>query len=257
MSAIDSWFLLERGRIVGPYTYAQLEDMRSQGICNSSTQVSVDQRQWQRIDDLLRGSPAGAVDGFDGRSRPVAPTIAEASLGGGGAIGRGGIFLRPMPVLPLLLLHFLTGGIFTFFWTTTRHGQLPAVRPDDPSASKAISFCFIPFYNLYWVFVVYPRLAVRMNSLASQYQLPTAVPLPLAYALCGLLVVPAAMATAGSIVLMFLMFSEDPISEAVMVFFGLPNVLTLINFLFVAPVYAALLQSGINQIFELQVANCG
>ena len=37
------------------------------------------------------------------------------------------------------------------------------VKPDDPSAGKAIGFLFIPIFNLYWTFVVWLRLVDRIN----------------------------------------------------------------------------------------------
>lgn len=60
--------------------------------------------------------------------------------------------LTQFSVLAVLLLHFLTCGVFSFIWLNLMHGRLPKVRKDDPSAAMAIGFCFIPFYNLYWIF---------------------------------------------------------------------------------------------------------
>jgi len=63
-----------------------------------------------------------------------------------------------------IVLHFLTCGIFTFIHFGLMHGKLPRVRPDDPSAGKAIGFMFIPLFNIYWLFFSYLRLIDRVNE---------------------------------------------------------------------------------------------
>src|SRR5438874_12371470 len=65
------------------------------------------------------------------------------------------------PVVAVILLHYVTCGIFPLIWLNLMHGKLPRVRADDPSAGKAIGFCFIPFFNLYWIFFTYRRLCLR------------------------------------------------------------------------------------------------
>lgn len=62
-----------------------------------------------------------------------------------------------------ILLHFVTLGIFTVIYMGLKHSQLPRIRPDDFSAGKAIGFLFIPFFNIYWIFVFWLRLADRIN----------------------------------------------------------------------------------------------
>jgi len=64
----------------------------------------------------------------------------------------------------VVLLHFATLGIFTFIWFNLMHDKIPRTRHDDPSAGKAIGFLFIPFFNLYWIFFTYLRLADRLNQ---------------------------------------------------------------------------------------------
>lgn len=263
MPETDTWFLLDRGKTAGPYTLAQLEEMRRQGVCNPFSKVSRDREKWVSIDDMLNmlnEKRAEAARPAPLRPPPLSGMSGSAEPSTGESAGqrltriRSSGVIRPFPVFPLLLLHFLTGGLFTFFWVTTRHGQLPRARADDPSATKALGLCFIPFFNLYWFFVVCPRLATRVNSLNRRYKLEPTVPMPLSYALCLLVAVPALMSTAGSVVLMFLLFSPTSKFEAAMLFFVLPNVLTVINFVAVAPIFAARVQQGINQLFEAQIA---
>jgi hypothetical protein len=79
--------------------------------------------------------------------------------------------LSPFSVPLLILLHFLTCGLFSFIWLNLMHGKLPKVRSDDPSAGKAIGFCFIPFFNLYWIFFTYRRLCLRIDEQRRLYGL--------------------------------------------------------------------------------------
>ncbi len=80
--------------------------------------------------------------------------------------------LADFPVAALVILHFLTCGIFTFIWLNLQHGKLPKVRTDDPSAARAVGFCLIPLFNLYWIFVTYRRLCLRVDEQRESYGLP-------------------------------------------------------------------------------------
>jgi hypothetical protein len=66
------------------------------------------------------------------------------------------------PVLSLFL-SVITLGIFPGIYYGLDHGKLPRVKDSDPSAGKAIGFQFIPYFNIYWAFVVWPRLLDRIN----------------------------------------------------------------------------------------------
>ena len=76
--------------------------------------------------------------------------------------------LTAFPTWAFVLLSILTLGIFGSIYHLLKHGRLPVVRHDDPSAGKAIGFSFIPLFNIYWYFVVWPRLIDRINL---QYRL--------------------------------------------------------------------------------------
>ena len=65
-------------------------------------------------------------------------------------------------------MSIITFGIFGAIYLQLNQSMLPVVKHDDPSAGKAIGFMFIPFFNLYWYFVVWPRLVDRINF---QYRL--------------------------------------------------------------------------------------
>jgi len=73
-----------------------------------------------------------------------------------------------MPAWAFVILSVITWGIFGTVYLQLKQSQLPAVKPDDPSAAKAIGFMFIPLFNLYWYFVVWKRLVDRINF---QYRL--------------------------------------------------------------------------------------
>lgn len=68
----------------------------------------------------------------------------------------------------VVVLSAVTVGIFGSVYLQLKQSRLPVVKPDDPRAGKAIGFLFIPFFNLYWYFVVWRRLADRLNF---QYRL--------------------------------------------------------------------------------------
>ncbi len=94
----------------------------------------------------------------------------------------------PTPVV--ILLHFVTFGIFTHIWLNLMHGKMPQLRHDDPSAGKGIGFLFIPFYNLYWVFFTYHRLCERITEQRRLAGLPGGPPTGLAVAMCVVLIIP-------------------------------------------------------------------
>ncbi len=71
--------------------------------------------------------------------------------------------LETFPTGGAIVLHYLTLGIFTTIYMGLKHSKLPHVRADDFRAGKAIGFLFIPFFNVYWVFVFWLRLVDRIN----------------------------------------------------------------------------------------------
>jgi hypothetical protein len=76
--------------------------------------------------------------------------------------------LSSFPTWAFVVLTIITLGIFGSIFHLAKHGRLPVVKPDDPSAGKAIGFSLIPFFNIYWYFVAWPRLIDRINF---QYRL--------------------------------------------------------------------------------------
>jgi type II secretory pathway pseudopilin PulG len=124
--------------------------------------------------------------------------------------------LTSFPVALVILLHFLTCGIFSLVWLNLMHGKLPRVRSDDPSAGRAVGFCFIPFYNFYWIFFTYIRLCSRIDEQRERYGLPRSN-------LRGLAI------TNG-------------------VFQLIPYVNFLIGYTIITPIFIGLVQSSVNQL---------
>ncbi len=98
--------------------------------------------------------------------------------------------LTRFPVAAAVVLHYLTFGIFTFFYYSAKHGRLPIAASDDPSAGKAIGFSFIPYYNLYWVFFNTLRLGDRVSLQFQLRGLPERAPRGLLLTAAILSVIP-------------------------------------------------------------------
>jgi predicted Zn finger-like uncharacterized protein len=136
--------------------------------------------------------------------------------------------LSEFSVATLVLLHYLTAGVFSVIYLNLLHDKMPRLRPSDPTATKAIGLCFIPGVNLLWFFFTYHRLCLRINEQRRFHGLPETAPMTLALAvplltLFGSLtyVLPAP----GFIVL---------------------SVLGLI----VLPIFAAMVQNSVNELVE-------
>ena len=71
--------------------------------------------------------------------------------------------LSRFPTWLVVVLHFLTLGIFTLIYQGLKLSKLPRVRENDFGAGKGIGYNFIPFYNLYWVFRFVNAINDRLN----------------------------------------------------------------------------------------------
>lgn len=98
--------------------------------------------------------------------------------------------LTSFPIWLLILLHYLTLGIFSMVWLNLYHGKMPRRRSDDPSAGRAVGFLFIPFYGLYWLFFTHMRLCERLDEQRQGERLPAAELRPFAIATCVVTVIP-------------------------------------------------------------------
>ncbi|MCP4590287.1 MAG: hypothetical protein GY842_06065 [bacterium] len=136
--------------------------------------------------------------------------------------------LSVFSVASLVLMHYLTAGVFSVIYLNLLHDKMPQLRRSDPSATKAIGLCFIPGVNLIWFFFTYHRLCVRVNEQRRFHGLPETAPTSLAFAV-------ALLTLAGSLTYLF----PTP---------GLA-VLSVLG-LIVLPVFAVMVQHSINELVE-------
>ena len=98
--------------------------------------------------------------------------------------------LTRFPTWLVVVLHFLTFGLFTLIYQGLKLSKLPLVKQDDFRAGKGIGFLFIPLFNYYWVFRFVLALTDRLNF---QFRLRGQRPplsRGLALASCIVLVIP-------------------------------------------------------------------
>jgi hypothetical protein len=84
--------------------------------------------------------------------------------------------LERFPIWAVLLLHFVTLGVFPLIHFSLLHDRLPRAESDDPSAPRAIGFSFIPYFNLYWIVFNTLRLTDRLNLQFRLRGMPDRVP---------------------------------------------------------------------------------
>ena len=83
-------------------------------------------------------------------------------------------FQATFSVLVLILIHLLTFGLASPFLIARKYAFLPAVRRDDFSTARAAGFLFIPFFGMYWVFVLCRRIVDRLTLQSRLWSLPGA-----------------------------------------------------------------------------------
>ena len=191
------------GKEYGPVTAAQLRRWLSEGRVNLQTHVQfAGSSRWQALGEIVEFTQPAATPPLNGFP-PTGPVADRHQL-------------TQFSVVAVVLLHFCTCGIFSFIWLNLLHGKLPRVRADDPSAGKAIGFCFIPFYNLYWIFFTFRRLCLRIDEQRLLYGMP-------ASNLRGL-------ATTASL------------------FQVLPYLNLLVGYTIIAPIFIGRMQASVNQL---------
>ncbi len=73
-----------------------------------------------------------------------------------------------------ILLDIFTCGLFGLIFYGIKFSDLPKISRNDFGAGKGIGFCFIPYFNFYWIFRFWWGLCDRLNlqlRLAGQEQL--------------------------------------------------------------------------------------
>ena len=106
-----------------------------------------------------------------------------------------------------ILLHYLTFAIFTTIYCGLKHSKLPKIKSDDFGGGKAIGFLFIPFFNFYWIFIFWRRLAMRINLQFKLRNEHPPVSLGLATTVCILTFIPY-VGVISFLVLMPILFSQ-------------------------------------------------
>ncbi len=76
-------------------------------------------------------------------------------------------------ILPLSIMFWAASAVFYFLvlhrgWSLVQDGQT------DVTPGRAVGFCFIPFYNLYWIFVGIAGLPKQINRVADAQGVPEA-----------------------------------------------------------------------------------
>ncbi|MCC7366936.1 MAG: hypothetical protein IT306_00845 [Chloroflexi bacterium] len=74
-----------------------------------------------------------------------------------------------------IFLHLVTFGFSSWVMIARKHSFLPRILPDDFTFGRGFGFLFIPFFNLYWMFVLLHR---TVDRLALQTKLWEAGPAP-------------------------------------------------------------------------------
>jgi GYF domain 2 len=198
------------GQQYGPVPPDQLRQWMNEGRVNAATRVQVEGAgDWKPLGELpeFAGMP---VAQSQGQLQP--PTISGTT----GATPSPTHQLTTFPVAVAILLHYLTFGLFTLVWLNLMHGRMCRVRADDPSAARAIGFCFIPFFNLYWIFFTYNRLCKRVDEQRGLYGLPASNLNGLAIAMC--------------------------------IFQLIPYLSVLVGYLLLGPIFIGMMQASINQL---------
>lgn len=140
--------------------------------------------------------------------------------------------LSALPVATVVLLHFVTAGLFTVIYLNLLHDRMPRLRRYDPTATVAVGLCFVPAVNLVWLIFSLHRLCLRINEQRVFHDLPPTAPEWLA-------IIPGLMLAAGGLAVL--------VSTALAwVLFGLVGV-------GVMPIFAGFCQHAINELCEQQV----
>lgn len=148
------WVISDNGQRYGPADIATLQQWAGEGRIVAGTQIFCeDSGETLSASHLPELAPLLNL-----------PMGASLSYSGPAGLGNVGHKLSEFPVWAVVLLDIFVP-IFSVIWFGLMHDNLPKNRQDDPSAGKAIGFCFIPFFNIwYWNFVIYPRLVLRVNE---------------------------------------------------------------------------------------------
>ncbi len=136
--------------------------------------------------------------------------------------------LTEFPLLAVVVLNCVTGGLFALIHLNMMHDRMPRLRSDDPSGLKALGLCFIPIVNIYWVFFTFHRLCLRINEQRRFHGLAESAP--------GGVALAVALLTACSL-------ATPWIHTTGVVVLGVLGFVLL-------PIFAAMVQSAVNELVD-------
>lgn len=170
----DEWYYQEEEKAVGPFTGDVIRQLRDAGRLEQDTLVArAGQDGWRQLQDCS----------LDGAEIPVpAPQAVPvpAARAGESSAAAPASPINPIPASVALGVFTLLGTIFVLsaseglfgitalaacaflvLWALLHHACWKALPPElrATTPGKAVGFMFIPLFNLYWVFVSYPKLA--------------------------------------------------------------------------------------------------
>ncbi len=212
------------GKRYSPLTADQLLQLIKDGRADKTTDVQIiGHGDWKRLGEL----PEFAVPLSNSVPIPPPPPLPSLARAQPSFASRPKTpsssphHLTTFPVAVIILLHFVTFGLFTFIWLNVMHGKMCRVRADDPSAGRAVGFCFIPFFNFYWIFFTFRRLCLRIDEQRGVYGLQPSNLRGLATTAC--------------------------------IFQVIPYLNILIGYTIITPIFAGMMQSSVNQLVRTSV----
>jgi len=191
------WVAGVDGQTYGPADIAQLQQWVQQGMVTAATTLCRENdptQQWfyaNQLPQLGLVTQAAAYAQVQPTANQVyggLPNSAPFTMAEAGHRAQNTVSTFSPGLV--VLLHFVTCGLFSTIWFGIQHGNLPKIAQDDPGAGKAIGFLFIPFFNIYWVFIFWLRLCDRINLQLVLRGLKPSAPRGLAMACCIVMLIP-------------------------------------------------------------------
>ena len=155
----------------GPVDEQQLKELAAQGIIGPSTPMET---------DTGHQGTAGQVPGLNFNAPPAAPPpfVLTAPLpvptGPSNPLSKNlntyfmVYWICMAAAIPTCGLTAIAGVVFMYILLYQLWKLIPAdIAQTTPG--KAVGFCFIPFFNLYWIFVAYKGLGEDMNKTLQRY----------------------------------------------------------------------------------------
>ena len=116
-----------------------------------------------------------------------------------------------------------------------------------------MGLCLVPIYQFFWFFVVAIRFTERCNSFAKSLSVNQRISKLLSIIVATLVMIPTSMLYVGVIIEVALFFSENPKSQGRILFFVLPQIMTLINFLLAIPMLIGSASLVLNACYDKQI----